>query len=81
MIKKIFGSTIVFVCESTAHCSVHRPTDIMLNNIVDDIVKSNYVVDIILDPKGISGNNLKSKLGGEVTDDADVFDKVVDSYS
>jgi len=81
MIKKIFGSTIVFVCESTAHCSIHRPTDIMLNNIVDDIVKSNYVVDIILDPKGIAGHTLKSKLGGIVTDNNKEFDNMVDNYS
>jgi len=81
MIKKTFGPTTVFVCESTAHCSVHTPTDTLLNMVIDDIDKSNYVLDIVFDTKITAGRALQHRLGGNLTVDEDAFDKVVDSYS
>jgi hypothetical protein len=81
MIEKHIGPTTITVCEATAHCTIYNPTETYINEIVNDIDISNYVVDFIYDPREKAGMSLKHQIGGLVTKDIKLVDKTVDTYS
>lgn len=80
MITIAIGPTIINVCESTAKCSIHNPTETFFDKILETVDKNNYICVVVYSNKLSLANKTAYYTGGTATDCESTFNGIEQTF-